>query len=62
MGINGQGIKTMKNLYHFDVKWFPIEELSVAGSEGSLKSSGKQLLKAFFGAVKSPLYTDLSIS
>jgi len=30
-----------------DVKWFPIEELSVAGSVGSLKSSGKQLLKAF---------------
>jgi hypothetical protein len=30
-----------------DVNWFPIEELSVAGSVGSLKSSGKQLLKAF---------------
>jgi hypothetical protein len=30
-----------------DVNWFPIEELSIAGSVGSLKSSGKQLLKAF---------------
>ncbi|HYE73662.1 MAG TPA: hypothetical protein VEF04_10035, partial [Blastocatellia bacterium] len=30
-----------------DVEFFPIEELSVAGSIGSLKSSGKQLLKAF---------------
>jgi len=30
-----------------DVNWFPIEEMSVAGSVGSLKSSGKQLLKAF---------------
>jgi hypothetical protein len=30
-----------------DVTWFPIEELSIAGSAGGLKSSGKQLLKAF---------------
>jgi hypothetical protein len=30
-----------------DVNWFPIEELSIAGSVGSLKSSGKQLLRAF---------------
>jgi hypothetical protein len=29
------------------VYWFPIEELSIAGSVGSLKSSGKQPLKAF---------------
>jgi hypothetical protein len=30
-----------------DVNWFPIEELSIAGSAGNMKASGKQLLRAF---------------
>src|SRR5688572_1781307 len=30
-----------------DVTWFPIEELNIAGSNGSLKASGKQMLRAF---------------
>jgi hypothetical protein len=30
-----------------DVECFPIEELSIIGSVGNLKSSGKQLLRAF---------------
>jgi hypothetical protein len=30
-----------------DVNFFPIEELSIAGSVGNWKSSGKQLLRAF---------------
>ena len=30
-----------------DVSFFPIEEISIVGSEGNLTSSGKQLLNAF---------------
>lgn len=30
-----------------DVNFFPVEEISIAGSEGNLTFSGKQLLKAF---------------
>ncbi|HEY7181021.1 MAG TPA: hypothetical protein VIC84_06365, partial [Blastocatellia bacterium] len=30
-----------------DLNWFPVEKLSISGSVGSLKFSGKQLLRAF---------------
>ena len=53
----------LTSLHHYtgpddpnDVNWFPIEELSISGSVGGLKSSGKQLLKAFSGQSR-VLYT-----